>query len=113
LKISGEVREFLLKYLAQNNTCTQRNLVEYLLEQAGCSVSQATISQALKREYITYKKLTPYYLEQKPLLNKIKQFINIVKLLSSQQLAFLDECGFYLRVNPRYGYSPCGQRAFT
>lgn len=113
LKIGGEVWECLIKYLMQNNTCTQQNLVNYLWEQAGCAVSRSTISRTLKRENITYKKLTPYYLEQKPLLKEIKKFVSVVELLPQQQLAFLDECGFLLSDNPRYGYAPCGQRAFT
>jgi len=113
LKIDGETQEFLLKHIVKNNNSTQQNLVAYLREQTGCSVSQPTIFRTLKREHITYKKFTPYYLEQKPLLKEIKQFINVVKLLSLQQLAFLDECGFFLSTNPRYGYAPREQRAFT
>ena len=34
-------------------------------------------------------------------------------MLPSRQLVFLDECGFLLSDNPRYGYAPCGQRTFT
>ena len=113
MKISGETQEFLLKRLAKNNTSTQQNLVDYLSEKTNCLVNRSTISRTLKRECVTYKKLTPYYLEQKPLLDEIKQFISIVELLPSHQLTFLDECGFHFNETPRYGYAPCGQRAFT
>lgn len=103
----------MLTYLAENNTISQQKLADYLLKQTGCLVSQSTISRLLQRERITYKKTTPYFLEQRPLLGEIRQFINIIELLPSRQLIFLDECSFYWDENPRYGYAPRGQRAFT
>lgn len=112
-KVSGIDLIYLLCYvLFGKKTLTQQEMADYLEKERGISADQATICRILKRCGITYKRNTQRYLEQKPLLGKIIQFMNMAKNLPQEQIGAMDECGFNFGGFPRCGYSRKGLRSF-
>jgi DDE superfamily endonuclease/Winged helix-turn helix len=94
----------------KGETLTQQTIANRIYEETGQKVNQSTISRALKKRNITYKKGTKQFTEQD--LKKAKQFItDNYHLLSLPSLYALDECGFNLEAVPHYAYARKGRRA--
>ena len=102
----------LVALIKQKSNLTQQEIVEYLHQETGLVCHRSTIARTLKRNDITYKKLTPSYSEQNP--KRVQKFIQETKpLLAETPFLAMDETAFFLNENPRYGYSPKGTRAYT
>lgn len=114
-RVSGVDLIFLLCYVLfgkEMETITQQEMVDYLYKERGIKVNQATICRTLKKHGIAYKRNTQRYLERKPLLSKIIQFMEKVKSLPQEQIGAIDECGFNFGGFPRRSYSRKGLRSF-
>ena len=112
LKITGRTLSRLCLYALVKEGKTQKELAELVYQKTGERISQATVSQALKRKDITRKKPTYHYIEQSKHTDKIKEFFKtIVPALPQHRILALDECGFRLNEAPRFGYSEKGLRA--
>ncbi|CAH1765263.1 6374_t:CDS:2, partial [Entrophospora sp. SA101] len=95
-----------------NNTTTQQDMINFLTQQTGLTIHQSNISRLLKREGITYKKLTYHYTQLDE--EKAKAFNEEIKpLLAEYPFIALDECSFYPKLDPRFGYSLKGSRAIA
>lgn len=100
--------DFFQSYITTRKTTTQKKLARYL------SVSQPTIYRFLRRNGITYKKISYQSSEQLRNQEKIRHFIDeVVPSLPQFNVFFLDECSFHLNEAPRYGYSMEGSRVIT
>ena len=100
----------LRSYVRQNVITTQQEIVEYLQQTMGLSLSQPTICRVLKRAGITRKKLTYGYYESDP--QQVKRFVRVTQVrLAKTPFLAVDESSFYIFENPRYGYSLKGTRA--
>jgi len=109
-KIDNNILSLLKTYIGKNNTKTQRDMIDYLFQEMGLKVNQSTISRALKKNNITYKKAEKQYSEQDK--KKVRQFIiDNSRLLSLSSFYALDESGFNLGAVPSYAYAPKNQRA--
>lgn len=94
-KIDNGVLSLLRTYVEKNNTKNQRDMIDYLFQETGLKVNQSTISRALKKNNITYKKAEKQYSEQDK--KKVRQFIvDNSRLLSLSSFYALDESGFNL-----------------
>jgi hypothetical protein len=85
-------------------------MANYISKKTGKPISQQTVSRILRKEGITYKKLTYHYTQLDE--EKAKAFNEEIKLLLDKFLFIaLDECSFYPNLDPRFGYSLRGTRA--
>ena len=67
-KIHLAAREGVAELLEQNNTIYQDEIVDFLVEEYGITVSQLTVSRLLKQLQITHKKVERAYKERDDLL---------------------------------------------
>ena len=71
---------------------------------------RSKVSRLLRKEGITRKKLTYHYIQLDE--EKAKAFNEEIKpLLNKFPFMALDECSFYPKLDPRFGYSLKGSRA--
>ncbi|MEG7978641.1 MAG: winged helix-turn-helix domain-containing protein [Mollicutes bacterium UO1] len=79
-------------------------MINFLTEQFGLTIHQSNMSRLLKREKITFKKLTYHYTKLDT--EKAKIFAEETKLLLEKYpFLAIDECSFYPNEDPRFGYS--------
>jgi len=87
-------------------------MADYLSKEIGQPISQQTISRILRKNGITYKKLTYHYIQLDE--EKAKSFNEEIKsLLAEHPFIAIDECSFYPNLDPRFGYSLKGERAVS
>jgi hypothetical protein len=87
-------------------------MVDYVCKELGIKISRPSINALLKKLGITYKKLTYRYTELDK--EKAKEFNEEIKLLLPKYpFIALDECSFYPKLDPRFGYSLKGSRAVS
>ena len=85
-------------------------MAEWLSQQVGQRISRQAIGWWLKKLGITRKKLTYHYTQLDEV--KAKAFNEEIKLLLDKfPFIVLDECSFYPKLDPRFGYSLKGTRA--
>lgn len=114
LLIDDNTLNFLFDWLQSKETATTlEEMADFLNGEFGKRFSEPTIFRALKRKGITWKKTTPHYLEQIPLLGNVSKYTDKVKLLPQYLIIAVDECGFNLEVVPRYNWSFRGSRSFV
>ena len=77
-------------------------MADYLFRQTGKKFGQSLISRALKKNNITYKKVTSHYSEQKSHMQTIREFVDLFDLptIPWEHILALDECGFSLNESP-------------
>ena len=67
-KIHQAAREGVADLLEQNNTVYQDEIVDFLAEEYGITISQSTVSRLLKQLQITHKKVERAYKERDDIL---------------------------------------------
>ena len=108
----GDIPNLLKSYVSKNNTATQQEIANYVSKKIGQPISQQKVSRLLKKEGITYKKLTYHYIQLDK--EKAKEFNKEIKLLLEKfPFMALDEASFYPNSDPRFGYSLKGTRAVS
>ncbi|CAG8614202.1 8822_t:CDS:2 [Ambispora leptoticha] len=111
-KSYGSIPNLLKSYISKNNTTTQKEMADYIGKETGQSITQQKISRLLKKLGITRKKLTYHYIQLDE--EKAKAFNEEIKtLLDKFAFLALDECSFYLKLDPRFGYSVTSKRAVS
>src|SRR5438132_3616962 len=111
-KSYGNIPRLLKSYISKNNTVTQKEMADYISKETGQSITQQKVSRLLKKEGITYKKLTYHYIQLDK--EKAKKFNEEIKpLLEKFPFMALDEASFYPNSDPRFGYSLKGARAVS
>lgn len=95
--------EKLKKYVEEHPDDTQ----EEMAKEFNCC--NQSISKALKRHRITRKK-TVTYKEQKP--EKVKEYLEKIKDIPSEKIAYADETGIDTCLYREYGYAPIGQKVY-
>ncbi|CAG8605341.1 9132_t:CDS:2, partial [Ambispora gerdemannii] len=112
-KITQNILPLLRTYIEQNNTATQQDMINFLTQTAALTLHQSNMSRLLKREGITRKKLTYHYTQLDE--QKAKEFNEEIKSLLLDNVPFiaLDECSFYPKLDPRFGYSVTSKRAVS
>lgn len=114
IKTDEKAKKILIDYIFKNNTKTQTDISDYVYQETGLRISQPTISRLLKKEKITYKKVSYRYSEQEPRMEEVRKFIKDTECLYlSYPILALDECSFHLNEAPRRGYSLKGFRTVS
>jgi predicted GNAT family acetyltransferase len=99
-------------YALENKTKTQQEMADYVGKKLGIKISRPSINALLKKLGITRKKLTYRYTKLD--VEKAKTFNEEIKpLLVEFPFIALDECSFYPKLDPRFGYSLKGNRAIS
>ncbi|MEG7978413.1 MAG: winged helix-turn-helix domain-containing protein [Mollicutes bacterium UO1] len=91
-------------YTLENKTRTQTEIAEHVFKELRVFLSQPSICVLLKSLGITRKKLTYHYTQLDG--EKAKAFNEEIKtlLLNNQPFIAMDECSFYPKLDPRFGY---------
>lgn len=113
-KLSDEQEDSVLKYIEENSGIFQDQVVEFVLETHGVSISTSTVSRLLIKHGFTRKKGTRLNLKFKE--GKGRQFLQDIRPvyeLSPVMFASVDEMSVMLNVAPSYGYARKGVRAIV
>jgi len=105
---ANEKSMILSDIVQEDNELTQQGMVSKLKE-SGIFVSQATVSNCLKKLDITRKrlKLRSSVVLNDELIHKRKIYAReFLRDMINKRLFFLDETGFNLHISKSYGYSP-------
>jgi len=105
----AERSERVKAVLTQEPDCAQ----EDIMEKAGMSLSQPSISRVIKKMGWSKKKLqrVPVERNSEANTNRRRAYASEIYQLSNQQLVFIDETGHNLHMTCNRGYSPLGQPA--
>ncbi len=101
------------KYVTKNSDARLRDIADAWLAETGTSVSLSAVWYAMHTIGWTHKKKTPIAVERQKseVITKRQEFLKIQQDLDPAKLVFLDESGFRLGSEVRYGWSPRGEDA--
>ncbi|KAJ3340598.1 hypothetical protein HDU93_006713 [Gonapodya sp. JEL0774] len=110
-KCNPEIEAFVCDWMVADAARTQREAATMVLERFHVSVSQQTISNILKRNSVTRKKLSTVYSEQAGREEEVLTYKREMSAVHHEMWMAMDESGFKLNEVPHYGYSKRGTRA--
>lgn len=110
---NSEASLILPQIVQDDNSLTQKGIINKMVEMGLPRLNQPSISRLLKKNKITRKRL-----KRKPasnftpeLINKRKQFAREMNQIQNGRVVYLDESGFNLHTGVNYGYSPINMDA--
>jgi len=110
LKLDDVDHKVIKEFVTDNPTAFLDEIRVHLLETTGTSVSDSTISRALKRLGLSKKKLSVVAREQD--LERQGRYLEELQSFTYDQLVFIDEVHTDNRCyNRRHGWAPLGKRA--
>lgn len=111
-KINEDVINLVRSYALEDKPKTQQEMADYVFKKLGIKISRPSINALLKRIGIAHKKLTYHYTQLDE--EKAKAFNEEIKfLLPHTPFIAMDECSFYPKLDPRYGYALKSERAVS
>lgn len=112
IKITPEIKRFIIKTVKDNNTITLWDLAELVLHDFDIHVSASTIYRVLEKHRISRKRVRMKYYPEKGISRKdaLKQYYQQLQDVSPRKIISLDETAIYLNMKPIYGRNERGKR---
>ena len=113
-KLSDEQEDSVLEFIEVNSGIFQDEVVDFVLETHGVSISTSTVSRLLIKHGFTRKRGTRLKLKFKE--EKGRRFLEAIRPIYERNpvvFASVDEMSVMLNVAPTYGYARRGKRAIV